>query len=244
MWIWKDHVWNPTTVGRPPKRRGGAMAFDTKRGVLVLFGGIDGDDTGSPSNMRSDTWSWNGIQWTLHTPTQSPPPRYNAAMGYDPVRDRIVMFGGNGTDNISNLDDTWEWDGTTWTETVRGPQPREQGTFIWDSAARKLLLVGGGVAPFDVTLYSSELWSFDGAWHPLAANATPKLSPYVTPAIDRAGIMAFASSTGYGSTDGLDRVWRLRYDSGTADEACGQTDTDGDGAVGCADPDCAYLCPP
>ena len=33
-------------------------------------------------------------------------------MTYDPVRDRVVLFGGKR--NEANLGDTWEWDGRRW----------------------------------------------------------------------------------------------------------------------------------
>ena len=36
------------------------------------------------------------------------------AMAYDSARERIVLFGGR-TDRSGDLNDTWEWDGRTWT---------------------------------------------------------------------------------------------------------------------------------
>jgi cysteine-rich repeat protein len=247
VWLWKNHAWGAVGGARPPKRQGGAMAFDAKRGEMVLFGGADDINA---STVLSDTWTWNGTQWTQHTPGPTPGPqpqaRYSAAMGYDPVRERIVMFGGHPNATSFDLDDTWEWDGTAWTEAPRGPQPRENGSLVWDDAAKKLLLIGGQTVPFNFDEYSTEVWSFDGTWHALPASATPNPSPYVTPTIDGTGIAVFTSSTGYNGSAGdeIDTVWRLRWESGEADEACGQSDTDGDGAIGCADPDCAYLCPP
>jgi hypothetical protein len=37
-------------------------------------------------------------------------------MGYDPLRDRIVLFGGVNTNPQHILGDLWEFDGTRWTE--------------------------------------------------------------------------------------------------------------------------------
>ena len=35
-------------------------------------------------------------------------------MAYDPIRDRVVLFGADG--NSQSSDDTWEWDGASWTQ--------------------------------------------------------------------------------------------------------------------------------
>jgi hypothetical protein len=36
-------------------------------------------------------------------------------------RDRVVLFGGRG-EWPNDLNDTWEWDGTTWREVVIAPE--------------------------------------------------------------------------------------------------------------------------
>jgi len=43
----------------PPARFGAAMAYDAAHGVAVLFGGED-----DSSNRFSDTWLWDGANWT------------------------------------------------------------------------------------------------------------------------------------------------------------------------------------
>jgi len=37
-------------------------------------------------------------------------------VGYDPLRDRIVLFGGVNNNPQRILGDLWEFDGTRWTE--------------------------------------------------------------------------------------------------------------------------------
>src|ERR1041384_4804856 len=59
-------------------RYGHAMAYDSARGVTVLFGGFAGD-------YLSDTWEWNGTVWTRRTVT-GPPGREYAAMVFDAAR--------------------------------------------------------------------------------------------------------------------------------------------------------------
>ena len=41
------------------------MAFDSRRGRLVIFGG----DTPSGNNADGETWEWNGHAFELRTPT-------------------------------------------------------------------------------------------------------------------------------------------------------------------------------
>lgn len=54
------------------------------------------------------------------------------------------------------------------------------------------------------------------------------------------GVIADTLPTPTESTD----VWRLRWAASTAYESCADVDTDADGLVGCADPDCWASCTP
>lgn len=60
-----------------------AMAYDSARGRVVLFGG----------QGSSDTWEWDGNDWTLRSPNNSPPARSRHAMAYDSARQHVVLFG-------------------------------------------------------------------------------------------------------------------------------------------------------
>ena len=60
--------------------------------------------------------------WVQLSPTASPPARSYLAMTYDPVNGKIIMFGGY--DGNSYLNDTWVFDGATWTQiTTKTPRP-------------------------------------------------------------------------------------------------------------------------
>ena len=76
----------------PSARTGHALAYDSARGRVVLFGGFD-----SSGNVFSDTWEWDGDAWTDVTPSganTSPSARNNHALAYDSARGRVVLFGG------------------------------------------------------------------------------------------------------------------------------------------------------
>ena len=133
---------------KPSYRQRGAIAFDAQRGVLALFGGhvIAG------SGITNQTWEWNGSVWSLRTPATSPPVRYGGGLAFDAQRQRVVLFGGSTRLNTpggvtgAELDDTWEWDGTTWTERqFTGPRPAPgvaTGRLVFQPADQRIVLVG------------------------------------------------------------------------------------------------------
>jgi len=84
------------------------MAYDAARGVVVLYGG--GDST------ATDTWTYDGRDWKRQD-NAGPTPRWSSAMAYDATRQRIVLFGGGRNARpYDALGDTWEWDGTRWSQ--------------------------------------------------------------------------------------------------------------------------------
>lgn len=101
----------------------------------------------------------NASTWKRLSPVTSPSARALPAMAYDPVSDRIVLFGGIG--NNGNLNDTWTFDGTTWTQIFPAvaPPPRNGATMAYDQVAKKLIMFGG----FNDPEYLQDTWIFDGA---------------------------------------------------------------------------------
>ncbi len=150
---------------RPSRREGHAMAFDSARERVVLFGGIDGDRCKGPKFLCGDTWEWDGSGWSRRPPADpegdgDPVPRYHHSMAFDSVRGRIVLFGGEiwsmtGKDDCDGGGDkycvgTWEWDGTSWyrpspedPEGDGNPSPRADHATVFDSARGQVVLFGG-----------------------------------------------------------------------------------------------------
>src|SRR5262245_3058205 len=90
--VWSDPCCAQSCEGRGwqeklSARSGLAMAYDSARGVTVLFGG------GGPGTFNSNTWEWDGTEWRLRA-TTGPSPRSGHAMAYDSVRGVTVLFGG------------------------------------------------------------------------------------------------------------------------------------------------------
>ena len=144
-------------------RSWGDMAYDAARSRGVLFGG----STGVP---QSDTWLFDGVNWTRVFPATSPVQRYGHRMVYDPVRQEVLLFGGHRGD--IRLNDTWVWNGVTWTQKspANSPSAREYYAMTWDGARNEVVLHGGNSAGAG----NSETWVWNGTdW----ALKTPAESP-------------------------------------------------------------------
>ncbi len=140
-WEWDGNAWSlraePPDPG-PSPRYAHAMSYDAARGVTILFGGYDDAYDG-------ETWEWDGNSWTLSA-TTGPSPRTHSAMAYDAARGVTVLYGGTRTFGSGpvHYDDTWEWDGATWTQvTTTGTGPREGHAMAYDSARAATVLFGG-----------------------------------------------------------------------------------------------------
>ena len=111
IWGWNGKVWQKLGDGGPPGRYAHAMSFDTRRGVLLLYGGA------TMSEQFEDLWQWDGKQWTeIKMTGTTPGKRYSPAMVFDRKRHKTVLYGGMDTKTGKVFDDTWEWDGKKWTQ--------------------------------------------------------------------------------------------------------------------------------
>src|SRR6266851_4873958 len=111
------------------------------------------------------------LSWVQATPTQAPPGRAYAAMTYDSLRGRTVLFGGS-SNASSNFGATWEWDGSTWTlrAPAASPPARIWPAMAYDSFHRVTVLFGGSAQGVDL----GDTWVFDGTtW----THLTPANSP-------------------------------------------------------------------
>src|SRR3981189_8855 len=111
--------------------------------------------------------------WVQLTPTHNPQRRGAPAMAYDPVSQKIVMFGGYGW--MGYHSDTWTFDGTDWKK-QRGrvaAWPRAAASMAFDVTLQKLVLFGG----WNGNNYLGDTWTWDGAtssWTQMAPAKSPK----------------------------------------------------------------------
>jgi len=113
-WEWDGKDWiEMKPKNSPPARAGHMMAYDEKNGIVVLFGGEDQSGT----FMLSDTWTWDGEDWTQMSPEFYPSSRRGGQMFYDPETQKIILTGGfyYATGKVfTPISDTWAWDGKNW----------------------------------------------------------------------------------------------------------------------------------
>jgi hypothetical protein len=122
--------WVSPTGNLPPAVTDAAMAYDSARGRIVVFGGRS-----SPTAFSNSTWEYNGSQWHQMTPTGSvPSARYGHSMVYDSTRHVVVLFGGQTQTSLSN--GTFEYDGLSWTQRspTGAPAARKGHAMTYDSA--------------------------------------------------------------------------------------------------------------
>ena len=106
-WEYDGRSWIERRAPGPSPRTGMGVAYDSRRGLVMLFGGVAAD------GFKGDTWSWNGSEWKLLADS-GPEPRGMGFLAYDQGRDRVVLFGGRKGWPNGDLNDTWEWDGERW----------------------------------------------------------------------------------------------------------------------------------
>lgn len=168
-WLFDGTAWTQATPAtNPPALDTHAMSFDSGRGVVTMFGGLD---TGAfPGSITNDTWEWNGTDWALQVPATAPSARFGPAMAYDPLRGVTVMFGGSTP--TGRAADTWEWDGVTWTQRVPASTPpaRTNHAMAYDFVRGTVVMFGGSGGAGQL----GDTWEFNGTdWAPVASSTSP-----------------------------------------------------------------------
>ncbi len=164
-WEWNGQRWirvtptDPEGDGNPAGRAQSAMAYDSQRGRVVLFGAGSGPEL-------QETCEWNGKSWerrcdgrpTSDVCSSRPPERRQHAMAYDYDRRVVVLFGGrrasSGGEDCDRAQymcgDTWEWDGSDWSprcfeggRCAGEPPPRIDHAMAYDPGAGMVLVYGG-----------------------------------------------------------------------------------------------------
>ena len=132
-------LWTERANFGPGARRGAAMAYDSARGVTVMFGG---DPVETP--YLGDTWEWDGKEWA-QVSNMGPAARSVAGMVFAADEKAGVLFGGKPAGGFANpFGDTWRWDGTAWTEVAdSGPVARSGHGMAFDGNRNKVVLFGG-----------------------------------------------------------------------------------------------------
>lgn len=158
----------------PGSKQQASMVYIASQDVLMLFGGY-----GCDSFVGNDVWYYHPTSntWELVVKNNSkglPSTRHGNGMVYDPVHDKVVMFGGRPAGyyygDIRN--DTWVWNPQTrtWTNATPatgGPNRQKYPPMTWDSKRQVVTLYNGAGTYGDDALPPPTLWTFDAgtlAW--------------------------------------------------------------------------------
>ena len=195
-WIWNGNDWkevHPRTL--PPPRVAASQSIAPSRSLkrssydTVLFGGLS-----SSHSTLSDTWTWDGTNWTRERPSTSPPARAGASIALGPIETpsgnsqfSTILYGGISgiTGSYSMFSDTWEWNGANWIDLQppSNPGPRSAGAMCIEflpehtqgvAPKASLLLFGGATGTLMHPTFLSDTWQWNGSnW----AQVNPVISP-------------------------------------------------------------------
>jgi hypothetical protein len=181
-WFWNGAkaTWTQAHSVRSPKAVTGPMLFtDPVSGRVDVYGGFDG-------NFYQDTtFQRSGANWKQLNPAGIAYARSIAVCATDTATRTTVLFGGLADVNPNN---TWTWDGTTWTQQNPSVQPsnRYGSPGAYDSRLKRVIVFGGGQGGGDI----NDTWAWNGSeW----AQLFPASSP---PAREGYG-MAFDAAIGH-----------------------------------------------
>ncbi len=165
VWEWNGSDWSQVAVTGtwPGARAYHGMAYDSARGVHVLYGGTTG------TSIFGDTWEYDGAArtWTLRAPPDpGPGPRIWFQLSFDAARNKTLLFGGT-QDGTVQFGDTWTWDGRTgaWTQINPPihPNARQLYTLAYDSLRQVVLLQSGARTDSTGTAINDESWEWNGS---------------------------------------------------------------------------------
>lgn len=188
--------WEAQAPTNSPNQLGfGLLAFHEASGKIVYFGGDHNFAFHIFIDASDDTWTWDGTDWTLESPVDRPVGLADFPIGYDPVREVVVVRSGVRRPdvvetgypyfNYNHTDFTWEWDGTNWTQidttaTVIDPLPYASMAFHVPSG--KMVMTGGiktGYGGFAAITYNDDTtWTYDGTTWTVEGNANNPLAQY------------------------------------------------------------------
>ncbi|MFO0840023.1 MAG: hypothetical protein U1D55_16065 [Phycisphaerae bacterium] len=193
-------VWVQVANTGPSPRDAHAMAYDAAAQRVILFGGYAGG-----ASSQNDTWTWNGINWTLLTTPVSPEPYFYHSLAYDSVHHTTVLYGAYPPPRQN----TWELSGTTWSHSSSlGPSSRVGAAMAFDAERNEIVLFGGGSAAFPNPPLG-DTWTWNGVtWSQKSVTAPPaRVSPGMVFDSARGKIVLFGGATNDSGTTCYGDTW-------------------------------------
>jgi hypothetical protein len=179
-----DLTWSNLSLSQadsPPPRADANFVWDSTGGYGLLYGGSYDNPNCLCIQVFNDTWKFVGGVWTNVTPSSpvgSPSARQGAIMADDPADGQVILFGGERFVTVPSprnvlLNDTWAWNGASWTNItpVNSPPVGFWASMTYDAATSSVILFGGENT---TSQYSNDTWSFHaGVWTQLLPTVLP-----------------------------------------------------------------------
>ncbi|HET6202848.1 MAG TPA: kelch repeat-containing protein [Planctomycetota bacterium] len=196
--------WADITQDTTPALEGHVAVYDPRGRRMIVFGGmavkfVKKDK--KEKTLEEETWVLDlnhdspgyGAWSVLPVGENRPSPRREHRGVYDPVRHRLIVFGGRQRSSTSFLNDVWALDleSRTWREIeTRGerPDPIRQMAFAYDPRANALTVFGGEVlvafGPSRAEHFTvNQVWVLD-----LETGLWSDRTPYPRPMYDHVGV--------------------------------------------------------
>ncbi|MGI0053095.1 MAG: PKD domain-containing protein [Thermoplasmata archaeon] len=211
-WLNRNGTWIELHPAHsPPASVGASLAYDDRDGYAVLFGGA----LNTTPEFPSETWTFNGSDWTELSPAMSPGGRAFASMAYDSMDQEVVLFGGYAGGCPFN--DTWTFSGGDWTQVPgNGPGGRNLGSLSYDSQEGGAILFGGAGGCSGEPPTYSDTWRFaSGSWTELFPDFSPAARAGMQQVEDpvTGGLLAYGGATSTGTF--LSDTWEFTNGSWT-----------------------------
>ena len=181
------------------------LQFDLDGSGLVDFGDyllfvVDFVAGGSDDTQKAGQWV------RIEAVNSAPIERFDHTLIMDPVRNRLVLFGGK-TEDV--LGDTWSFDldSRSWWEVQASiaPAARRGHTAIYDAPRRRMVIFGGESSGF-----FNDVWAFDletEVWEKLAVPGNLPVPRYGTSAVFDSLRNRMVVSHGFSSEGRFDDTW-------------------------------------
>ncbi len=154
-------------VGAVPPAGGFAqMAYDTKAKLVILYGGISGNNAVDMTAVSYETWTFDPAKnaWTKKSPANHPGGGHGGYMVYDSKADRSILSlrsNDSWPPPAGLTTETWAYDAKKdiWTRLADGPGALLGQRLAYDAESDRTIMFGG----IDLTTWRlvDETWAYD-----------------------------------------------------------------------------------
>jgi hypothetical protein len=159
-----EATWTNLWGSWPQTRYSHAMAYDSDRKLMVMYGG----QAAAAGPFYNDTWEWDPARssWTQRVNTGTDAgTRSGHALVYDPGTKRVFMFSGWQPSAGFYIPGQAEWDpvGSAWVTRPNvspQPTPRHEHAMVYNPDRQRIVMFGG----YDETTFRrQDIWEWNGA---------------------------------------------------------------------------------